>query len=158
VRVSPGTAMTGNPQFEDGRVVTDSVDFVAAVLAAHATVMQEESMGPIMDIEIGGKTFTPGTYHSDSAINFAYGTVVTLDGKNLASPGSLFQAKSTGAKAENVLWVIGTAGTLGANSTVEGSILTGAAITFGTESVLHGCALALFTITFESEGSDEVTH
>jgi hypothetical protein len=76
--------------------VTDSADSAASVvLAADATVMQEESLGPIMDIEIGGKIFTPRTYHSDNAINFAYGTVVALDGKNLANPMFLFQVKST---------------------------------------------------------------
>jgi hypothetical protein len=171
VSVSPGTSITGNPQFEDGQVVTDSADFAAVVMAAHAEAMQEESSEPIMDIEIGGKTFTPGTYRSDSAINFAYGTVVTLDGKDEVNPVFLFQAMSTlvtaadtyfilknGAKAENVLWTLGTAATLGANSTVDGSIMAGTAITFGSKSVLHGCALAQSAVTFESEGSVEVTH
>ncbi len=92
--------------------------------------------------------------------------MVTLDGLNEANPVFLFQALSTlvtaadtsfilknGAKAENVLWALGTAATLGANSTVDGSILAGTAITFGTKSVLHGCALAQSAVTFESEGS-----
>jgi hypothetical protein len=108
-----------------------------------------------MDIEIGGLTFTPGTHRSDSAINFAYGTVVTLDGRNETNPVFLFIAGSTlvtaadtyfilknGAKAENVRWALGTAATLGANSVIEGSILAGTSITFGTKSKLYGCALA----------------
>jgi hypothetical protein len=147
----------------------DSADFAASVLAAHADAMEEPSVP--MDIEIGGKTFTPGTYRSDSAINFAYGTVVTLDGMNDPNPVFLFQAGSTlvtaadthfilknGAKAENVFWALGTAATLGANSIVEGSILAGTAITFGTQSELHGCALAQSAVTFESEGSIGLNH
>ena len=149
--------------------MTDSAAFAASVLAAHDDAMQEPSE-PIA-IEIGGLTFTPGTYRSDSSINFAYGTVVTLDGLNEANPVFRFQAGSTlvtaadtyfdlvnGAKAENVLWVLDTAATLGANSVVEGSILAGTAITFGTKSVLHGCALAQSAVTIESEGSVELDH
>jgi hypothetical protein len=149
--------------------LTDSEVFAASVLAAHAAAMQEPS--DHMEIEIGGKTFTPGTHRSGSAINFAYGTVVTLDGLNEANPTFLFIAGSTlvtaadtsfilknGAKAENVLWALGTAATLGANSVVEGSILAGTAITFGTKSVLHGCALAQSAVTFESGGSIVTNH
>jgi hypothetical protein len=122
-----------------------------------------------MESEIGGLTFTPGSYRSGSAINFAYGTVVTLDGLGETDPVFLLQAGSTlftaanthfilknGAKAENVLWALGTAATLAANSVLEGSIMAGTAITFGTQSKLHGCALAQFAVTFESEGSVEL--
>jgi hypothetical protein len=118
-----------------------------------------------MAIEMGGQTFTPGTYRSGSAINFAHGTVVTLDGLNQPNPQFLFIAGSTlvtaadtkfiltnGAKAEHVVWALGTAATLGARSVVEGSILAGTAITFGSQSVLHGCALAQSAVTFESQG------
>jgi hypothetical protein len=124
-----------------------------------------------MDIEIGGLTFIPGTYRSDSAINFAHGTVVTLDGNNKLNPKYLFIAGSTlvtaadtsfnlinGAKAENVVWALGTAATLGARSVVEGSILAGTAITFGTKLEVHGCAVAQSAVTFESEGSVVLNH
>jgi hypothetical protein len=166
VGVSPGTSITGAFTFADGgAVVEDSAEFAARVLAAHAEAMAVRSDDVALAIEIGGLTFTPGTYRSDSAINFAHGTVVTLDGENESNPVFLFQAGSTlvtaadtsfilinGAKAENVLWALGTAATLGANSVLEGSILAGTAITFGTQSELHGCALALSAVTFESEG------
>jgi hypothetical protein len=175
VGVSPGTSITGSYTFDvdgknAGQVVLDSSAFAASVLTAHAeAMMQEPSVH--MDIEIGGLTFTPGTYRSGSAINFAYGTVVTLDGQNEANPTFLFIAGSTlvtaantsfnlinGAKAENVYWALGTAATIGANSVVEGSILAGTAITFGTESELHGCALAQSAVTFESGGSIVTNH
>jgi len=37
-----------------------------------------------------------------------------------------------GARADNVYWVLGTALTMGADSTLLGSVLTGTAITIGT--------------------------
>jgi hypothetical protein len=171
VSVSPGTSITGSFQINDGVVVStaDSAVFAISVLDAHAEAMQE--LSEPMEIEIGGVTFMPGTYRSGSAINFAYDTVVTLDGNNETNPVFLFIAGSTlvtaantyfnlinGAKAENVLWALGTAATLGANSVVEGSILAGTAITFGTNSELHGCALAQSAVTFESGGSVVTNH
>jgi hypothetical protein len=174
--VSPGTSITGSYTFEGegqntGGMVFDSSDFAASVLVAHAAAMEVRADEKAMEIEIGGLTFTPGTYRSGSAINFAYGTVVTLDGLNEPNPVFLFQAGSTlvtaantsfilknGAKAENVYWALGAAATLGANSVLEGSILAGTAITFGTKSALHGCALAQSAVTFESEGSVEPNH
>jgi hypothetical protein len=171
VGVSPGTSITGSYAFDGGEVVLDSADFAASAMAAHAAAMAVRVDGEPMAIEIGGLTFTPGTYRSGSAINFAHGTVVTLDGENQANPVFLFQAGSTlvtaadtyfnlinGAKAENVLWALGTAATLGARSIVEGSILAGTAITFGTNSELRGCALAQSAVTFESGGSVVVNH
>jgi hypothetical protein len=171
--VSPGTSITGDYRFKDGtgRVVLESSAFAASVLVAYAVAMEVRREGRAMAIEIGGLTFTPGTYRSNSAINFAYGTVVTLDGLWQQNPVFLFQAGSTlvtaanskfvlinGAKAENVYWALGTAATLGANSVLEGSILAGTAITFGTKSVLHGCALAQSAVTFESGGSIVKNH
>jgi hypothetical protein len=165
VGVSPGTSITGSYNFPSGgQVVSDSSAFAASVLTTYAAAM--EVQGDAMAIEIGGMTFLPGTYRSGSAINFAYGTVVTLDGNNEDTPVFLFIAGTTlvtaantkfiltgGAKAENVYWALGSAATLGANSVLEGSILAGTAITFGTNSELHGCALAQSAVTFESDGS-----
>jgi len=169
VGVGPGTSITGAYMFDVGGIRGEPAEFAESVVAAHEQAMEEAAT--LMEIEMGDLTFLPGTYRSGSAINFAFGTVVTLDGNHEAHPVFLFQAVSTlvtaadtyfilknGAKAENVLWALGTAATLGANSTVEGSILAGTAITFGTKSVLHGCALAQSAVTFESEGSVQLNH
>jgi hypothetical protein len=164
VGVYPGTSITGIPQFvAGGEVVGNSDIFAAFVWDAHAAGML--LVGTPMAIEIGGKTFGPGTYRSGSAINFAYGTTVTLHGEGeyiFIADSTLVTAADTkfiltgGAKAANVIWILGTAATLGARSVVEGSIIAGTAITFGTKSVLHGCALALSAVTFESEGTVDV--
>jgi undecaprenyl pyrophosphate phosphatase UppP len=165
VGVYPGTSITGSKKFvNSGEVKTGSDVFANHVVDAHVEVMEE--VGDFMAIEIGNMIFEPGTHRSGSAINFAHGTVVTLDGKDQVNPQFTFIAGTTlitaadttfnlirGAKAENVLWVLGTAATLGARSEVAGSIMAGTAITFGTNSKLYGCALAQTAVTFESGGS-----
>jgi hypothetical protein len=166
VGVSPGTSITGAYQTNDGVVGvvwgTNSDGFAGSVTAAHNdAIAPHNDEGPLMAIEIGGQTFTPGTHRSGSAINIAYNTEVTLNGTGeylfIAGTTLVTAAKTkiiltNGAKAKNVLWALGTAATLGANSVLEGSILAGTAITFGTHSKLNGCALAQSAVTFESEG------
>ena len=183
VGVYPGTSITGDFkfnnegnatgafQFEIGEVVENSEDFANLVVLAHGIAMADHDAEKTMEIEIGGKRFTPGIYRSGSAINFAHGTEVILDGNHESNPEFLFIAGSTlvtaadtkfnlinGAKAENVIWALGTAATLGARSHVVGSIMAGTAITFGTKSELQGCALAQSAVTFESEGSVVLNH
>jgi hypothetical protein len=176
VGVSPGTSITGSYTLSssasnEANVVYDSNVFADTVKAYHTAAMEVGDNEEAMAIEIGGQKFKPGTHRSGSAINFAYGTVVTLDGNYDPNPEFIFIAGSTlvtaadtyfvlinGAKAENVLWVLGSAATLGANSVLEGSILAGTAVTFGTQAELHGCALAQSAVTFESEGSVKVNH
>ncbi|KAJ1472608.1 SRCR-like domain-containing protein, partial [Baffinella frigidus] len=63
-----------------------------------------------------------------------------------------------GARADNVIWALGTAATLGANSVLEGSILAGSAITVGTNAQIHGCALAQTAVTFETAGRPPLLH
>jgi hypothetical protein len=173
VGVYPGTSITGSHQFVNGVDVQDSRVFADHVVDSHASAMEGNygTSETAMEIEIGGMTFLPGIYRSGSAINFAHGTVVTLDGNGEANPEFIFIAGSTlvtaadtefilenGAKAENIIWVLGTAATLGARSHVAGSIMAGTAITFGTNSKLYGCALAQTAVTFESGGSVVLNH
>jgi hypothetical protein len=173
IGVSPGTSITGQYSIMPGGQVVGNSDAFATSMwgsngsyaAAIAIRADEDHMGPEDAIEIGGKTFTPGTYRATTALNFAYGTTITLDGENNPNAEFLFQAGTTlttgadtyfhminGAKAKNVIWALGTAATLGANSVVEGSILAKTAITFGTMSELRGCAIAKTAVTYESRG------
>jgi hypothetical protein len=170
VGVSSGTFVTEVPTFETwGQVRNDDTGFAARVLAAHGAMLVKPGAQAML-IEMTGLEFKAGTYRSASAINFAAGKVTlnatTLDGQDDPNAKFLFQAGTTlttaantyfelvgGARAENVLWVLGTAATLGANSTLEGSILAGTAITFGTKAKQHGCALAQTFVSFPGEGS-----
>ncbi len=167
IGVSPGTSITGNYQFDGEEGRDDSADFAASVLVAYAEAIAFHVDEKPMAIEIGGLTFTPGTYRSGSAINLALDTMVTLDGDGqylFIAGETLITAADTsfnltnGAKAENVLWALGSAASLGARSVVEGSILSGTAITFGTQSKLHGCALAQSAVTFACEETDALNH
>jgi hypothetical protein len=92
-----------------------------------------------------------------------------LDGQNKENPAWLFQAGSTfvaaadahfilknGAKAENIVWAVGTGATLGAKSVIQGSVLAGSAITMGVNSKIIGCAIAMTAISFETEGFVEL--
>jgi hypothetical protein len=105
-------------------------------------------------------TFTPGLYRAAAAIDIVAGAKVTLNGSGVY----IFQAHTAmttgaateiilenGATAENVLWVIGSALTLGASSIIQGSISTGTAVTFGGSSEVHGCVLAQTAITFATK-------
>jgi hypothetical protein len=167
VGVFPGTSITGSYVIENGTISTanDSENFASSLLPAHTAAMAARSNTTTIS-EIGGLTFTPGTYRSGSAINLAAGSV-TLDGLNQPNPVFLFQAVTTlvtgggtsfnlinGATSDNVVWALGTSASLGGSSVLKGSILAKAAITFGTQSELRGCALAINeAVTFASEGS-----
>jgi hypothetical protein len=168
INVSPGTSITGAYYIDDGNGEKHSSDFAKSVLDAHTAAMNvSETETTHMEIEMGDLRFVPGNYRSDSAINIAANTVVTLDGdgKYLFIAGSsLVTAAGThfilknGARAENVLWALGTTAILGADSSLDGTILAGTAITFGIKSKLKGCALAQSAVTFEGEGTVDLNH
>ncbi len=115
---------------------------------------------------MGGQTFYPGKYYSAATLSTAAGAIVTLDGEGDTNAEFTFQASATlgtgaatkfnlinGAKAENVLWEVGTAatigaGTAGADDKFVGTILAGTAITVGANVALYGRILAGTAITF----------
>jgi hypothetical protein len=103
VAVFPGTAITGAYAID---VVFDGSAFADSVLDAHAAAMEVHADEIPLDIEIGGKIFTPGTYRSGSTINFASDTVVTLDGNNEANPMFPFQSPTTLVTAEGTSFIL----------------------------------------------------
>jgi hypothetical protein len=105
---------------------------------------------------MGGMPFKSGTHKFNTFINIAFGTTVTLEGSGeflLIAGTAMTTAADTyfilfnEAKAENILWALGTAATLGAPNVVKGSILAGTVITFGAQSELRVCALAKSAVT-----------
>jgi hypothetical protein len=142
---------------------SDSTAFGTDVVSAHSAAIAQQVNSTIyvgISVEIKDTTFMAGTHRFDGAISLATG-FVTLDGQGDSSSKFLIQADTTlitgantyvnlinGTKAENVLWALGSAATLGANSIIQGSILAGSSITFGNSSEVHGCALALAAVTF----------
>jgi hypothetical protein len=150
--------LTGTYTLEDGIIdngsASTTIDSLGNLLEV-AMAFNGTSIAP----EIGGKTFTPGTYYSTD-ITTAASTTITLDGQNQPNPVFLFQATTlgtganttfilvNGTKSENILWAVGAAAATGASSVLEGSILSGAATSLGAGAEVHGCVLALAAVGF----------
>jgi hypothetical protein len=109
--------------------------------------------------EMGGKTFTQGTYFS-APLTVADNTDVTLDAEG--DPDAVFLFKSgsymvTGAntninlinkaQAKNVVFATAGYATTGASGSTGGSILAGAAITLGEGCEVKGYVLATAAMT-----------
>jgi hypothetical protein len=106
-----------------------------------------------------GKTFTPGLYRADTILLISGGKLY-LKGKGVY----IFQVGTgltvgdgtqvvleDGATAANVFWQVGTAATLGAGVTFEGTIMAGSGITMKAGTALAGRALANTAVTFISD-------
>jgi hypothetical protein len=133
---------------------------VEAVIAFHSAGPGSEYTE--IPATMGGETFTPGKYYSPATLSTAADETITLDGAG----DYTFQAYSTlgtgartkfnlinGAKAENVLWEVGTAATIGAGTISlghqwVGTIIAGSAISVGADVELYGRMLAVTAITF----------
>jgi hypothetical protein len=158
--VYPGTAVTGNFAGDITSTVEDSTACAAAGLAAWQARTAMTS-GTTMLAEIGGLTFTPGLHIHGSAINIALANpTVYLDAGGDETAQFIFNVGSTlttcagsnivllnGAKAENVFWFLGTALTMGADSTLVGNVLAGSAITIGANGNILGRAIAQTAVT-----------
>jgi hypothetical protein len=168
VGLSPGiaTAMTGVYSIDDGQVAdtVDTPQFIASAINAwqQAMAIRDDAM-PILSPEIGGSTFTPGTWRSGTMTMYP-GTTVTLDGQDDPNSKFLFQAAIdmyvgagckivliNGARVDNVLWATGTTFTADAKSALQGSIMAGTAVTLGAQNVLVGSILALTVVTLGAE-------
>jgi hypothetical protein len=162
IGVSPGTSITGN--FDAAPV--DATECAADGLAALTSGFTKSgNFGQLMATgEMGGVIFTPGVYTHGSAINIALtNPTVYLDALNDENAVFIFVAGTTlttcagsnivllnGAKADRVYWVLGTALTMGADSSLKGTVLAGTAITIGTNGGICGRAIAQTAISCET--------
>jgi hypothetical protein len=163
--VAPGTAFTGNFVAATGTETAGTGanydcrdDSIAAW--THGRLLS----GPPLDAEIGGKTYTKGVHTHGSAINIALtDDTVTLDAEDDPNAVFIFNVATTlttaagskivlknGAKPSNIYWVLGTALTMGAESTLVGNVLAGTAITIGTNGRIDGRAMAQTAVTCET--------
>jgi predicted acyltransferase (DUF342 family) len=114
--------------------------------------------------ELGGLTILPGAYKTDTSITVAAGTVVTLQGNAdskyiflsgasvVTGADTIFNLVPDGEgkgppQANNIVFVSAGASTTGANSVLEGSILSGAAMTLGAGSEVDGGIFAKAAVT-----------
>jgi Ice-binding-like/Bacterial Ig-like domain len=154
--ISPGTLLSG---FPPGVIVGQTLTGAAAapiqvdLLAAYndATGRQGAAALPA---DLAGLTFTPGLYRQVSAVALSTGSC-TLDAQGDTSAVFIFQIGtafglaagteillSGGASATNVYWAVGASVTLGASSTLEGTVLAATAITLGAGATVDGRLLA----------------
>jgi hypothetical protein len=104
--------------------------------------------------ELAGQTLVAGAYSSLSGTFGMTGTLI-LDGANNADSVFIFQTASTlitaasgnislirGAQACNIFWKVGSAATLGAGSTMRGTIMAHDTITLGDAVTVDGRLLA----------------
>ena len=102
--------------------------------------------------ELGGRTLTPGVYHSDT---LGITGALTLDLQGDPNAVFVFQANSTlitaaassvvvlgGSSACNVFWQVGSSATFGANSTLVGNVLADTSISVGDGATFQGRLLA----------------
>jgi hypothetical protein len=169
--VSPGTSVTGNFAFDIDSTPDERAGCaVDGLVAWYAGRAMTSDTGVHIPAEMGGHTFGPGTYTHGSAINIALANpTVTLDAGGNSSAVFIFNAGSTlttcadsnivltgDAKAENVFWFLGTALTMGANSTLVGNVFAGSAITMGTDATILGRAIAQTAVTCETACTVEI--
>ncbi len=154
--VSPGTAVTGFPpgilngtmHAGDGAAALAHTDVATAYLDAAGRT--PTAPAGVLD----GLTLTPGVYASGAALALA-GTL-TLDAQGDPSAVFILKAGSTlgtaanshvvlagGAQACNVFWQVGSSATLGASSSLAGTILAFASISMGDGVAIDGRALTV---------------
>ena len=154
--VSPGTAVTGFPPGQlNGTLHAGDAAATQAhadLATAYADAAGRSPAAPITG-DLGGLTLTPGVYGAGAALTLA-GTL-TLDGQGNPNAVFILQAGSTlgtaagsevnltgGAQACNVFWQVGSSATLGASSTLAGTILASTSISMGDSVTINGRALA----------------
>jgi hypothetical protein len=154
--VNPGVSATGFPPgVLDGNLhIGDAVAASAhADLATAYADAAGRSPASAITTDLGGMTLTPGVYGAGAAMTLA-GTL-TLDGQGDPNAVFILQAGSTlgtaansqvqlinGAQACNVFWQVGSSATLGASSSLAGTILASTSITMGDSVAITGRALA----------------
>ena len=111
---------------------------------------------------LSGISLEPGLYKWTTSVNLTAGTSVTLNGGPndvwiLQIAGTVTTGAGSrvvligGALPKNIFWQLDTALTMGASSTFNGVVLTGAAVTVGANSTVNGRLLAQTAITMDSD-------
>ncbi len=105
--------------------------------------------------DLGGKTYTPGSYAALAGTAFTMTSSIVLDGLNdcnskfyFVTPGAMDTTAGISitlindAIPSNIYWVSGAAITVGASNHIAGNFLSSAAITVGASTSVNGRLLA----------------
>jgi hypothetical protein len=162
VDISPGSAIAGFPPgiINGTRHTTDATAAAAQVQLTNAyTTASTLPPGTLLVGDIGGQTLPPGVYTRTTASGAGGPSLgitgnLTLDPVGDPNATWIFQIESTlttaggnvtvlaPGKPGNVFWAIGSAATLGINTTMAGNLMAQAAITMNGGNTLNGRALA----------------
>ena len=148
------------PKFDNGGIIVhDTPLFASSIATKHVAMMAIRQDGQIIASEVSGVVFKPGIYRSKGPVKLAAGKSVTLDARYEANPLFLFQCNTlsfgastsviltNGAKPQHVLWVIDKSVSIGATSSVQGSMLSGGGVDLGAEVKIHGCVIGGADVT-----------
>ncbi len=152
--VSPGTAVTGAPgvngilRLGDPAAAQAQTDLASAYSDAAGRTVGVSVPGN----QLGGQVLAPGLYTSATSLAISTGDLTLVGdanavwifqmGTTLTTTANRQVILSGGAKAANVFWQVGSSATIGANSTVKGTIMAAQSISMGTGAALEGRALA----------------
>jgi Ice-binding-like/Bacterial Ig-like domain len=155
----PGTSMTNFPPGTvNGSIhvndTTAQAGEAAVAIAYNDAAGRTGAFTPAVG-NIGGLTFAPGLYRSDTSTEISGGGDLTLDAQGDPNAVFIFQIGSTlttssgfgvtltgGAKASQIFWQVGSSATIGVGSHFAGNILADTSITLVSGAVLDGRALA----------------
>lgn len=142
--------LTGDNHAGDAITQQAKMDLSTAYVSAAGRTPTMQ-YGAIFDM--GGLTLAPGVYNGSSSLSVT--GVLTLDAGGNADAVWIFQAGSTltaetsskivlinGAKAENIIWLVGSSATLNTGSDFAGTILAQTSISLYTGATVIGGLLA----------------
>jgi len=158
--VSPGSAVEGFPPGlladPDGIHAADAEAGIARIDASHAyTDAAGRPTTASVPVELGGTTKTAGVY-TGGTLEVNGPQPLVLDAEGDPDAVFIFQAASTlitgvgsdvellnGADACNVFWQVGSSATLGAGSTMVGTVLAHESVTATTAATIEGRLFAI---------------
>ena len=158
--VYPGTAITGftfstptGPGIVNGTTyagVSPADQAEADVLTAYNILLGETPNQDLSGQDLGGQILLPGVYKFDSTAQLTgtltlsgTGDFVFQVGSTLTTASAAYVLLVGGAQADNVYWQVGSAATLGAGTSFDGSILADSSITLDVGTSMTGRALAM---------------
>jgi Ice-binding-like len=155
IGISPGASLTG---FPPGVLTPPAAQYLGDSVAsqAHADantaytryqgLTGATDLGPTLD----GLTLAPGLYKVGTSLALSVGATVTLDGDGtyIFQIGSTLNFAGTvvlsgGAKAGNVIWLVGSSATLEGTAVAAGNIVAQASITLDSGASVAGRVIAL---------------
>lgn len=145
-----GTAVvSGDTDIANDAYTTAFTNLGTAITIADSLPADSAEVGS----DLGGLTLTPGVYKFTGDVTI--GSNLTLDGNGVyifQIDGAFTTAANTqiqlsgGAQACDIFWVANVA-TIGADSTMEGTVMSKSAVTVGANSLTNGRILAQSSVT-----------